>query len=287
MNTASHKTIWRIAAVFALAAGIAVLARSRPADSGYTPPPPAEEAVESRDEQTEELLQLLQTDWRVRRQPTRDAVQQVAAYAQHPTLANAESFFALALFRYYGERDIDGALTAVSEAIARDPEWAWPHSLRGVLKFRANDIVESMQSFHTAMDLDPGWSRPYSDLAIQYRQYEQWDVALQYAQRAIQLEPENPIPYYNYGVILDYQGFHQKARAYYRKVLEMNAELPAPYYNIACGFARTGDVEQSLEYLEIAIELDPAFHEEVFSDPDFDPVRHTEVFEDFMRRAEP
>ena len=137
------------------------------------------------------------------------------------------------------------------------------------------------------MDLDREWSRPYSDLAIQYRMDEQWDVALQYAQRAIQLEPDNPIPYYNYGVILDYQGFHEKARTYYRRVLEMNAELPAPYYNIACGFARTGDVEESIKYLTIAIELDPAFHDEVFGDPDFDSIRKTAHFEDFMRRMEP
>ena len=284
MNTTSHKTIWRIAAVFAVVAAIAVFVRSRPADSGFVPPAPSDEAVAARDAQIEDLMILLQTDWRVRRQPTRDAVQQVAAYAQHPTLANAEAYLALSLFRYYGERDIDGALMAIDEAIELDPDWAWSHCLRGVLLFQADDIVESLRSFHRAMFLDPASSRPYSDLAIQFRIEEQWDLALQYAQRAIQLEPENPIPYYNYGVILDFQGFHDKADTYYRKVLEMNAALPAPYYNIACGFAREGNVESALQYLEIAIDLDPAFRDEVRNDPDFDPVRDSVEFQDFLRR---
>ena len=67
----------------------------------------------------------------------------------------------------------------------------------------------------------------------------------------------------------------------------MNAELPAPYYNIACGFARHEDVSQSLEYLKVAIQLDPNFHEEAVFDPDFDRIRETPEFMAFMKRHKP
>jgi tetratricopeptide (TPR) repeat protein len=86
---------------------------------------------------------------------------------------------------------------------------------------------------------------------------------------------------------VDYQGDHKKAQTYYQRVLEMNAELPAPYYNIACGFARQGKIEESLQYLDIAIRLDPAFHSEVFDDVDFDRIRNTDSFIKFMNDRAP
>lgn len=287
MNTTSHKTIWRIAAVFAVAAGIAAIVRNRPPDSDIDTRSHDEQAVTARDHLAEELMDLLRTDWRVRRQPTQLAVKQLAAYAQHPSLDNAEAYFALALLYFYANEDIDAAQGAVNKAINLDSDWAWPYSLRGIILYNQGDRVEGLRSFHKAMELDPAWSRPYSDLAILHRLDEEWDRALEYAQRAIDLEPRNPIPYYNYGVILDFQGYHDEAKEYYARVLEINAELPAPYYNIACGYARNGNVSDSLKYLKIAIELDPAFHAEAQEDPDFDPIRQEERYREFMTQMRP
>lgn len=286
MNTTSHKTIWRIAAGFAVIAGIVVLLRGEDALAPYESPT-LDDAMVVRDAQIAELHRLLETDWRMRRIPTRRAVEQVSAYAQHPTLATAETYYALALFRYYADEDPDSAQAALSQAIALDPDWSWPYGLKGVIQFSEGDRVNGLKSLHHAMALDPDWSRPYSDLAILYRIEENWEVALDYAQIAMDMYPDDPIPYFNYGVILDYKGDHDAASGYYEIVLEMNAELPAPYYNMACGFARKGEVEDSLRYLKVSIGLDPAFHKEATKDRDFDTIREDPEFIDFMENNAP
>lgn len=281
MTTTPHKTIWRITVACVAIAGIVTLLRGEKAEAPLILPT-SKEAFAIRDNQIAELNTLLASDWRMRRIPTRIAVEHVSAYAQHPTLATAESFYALALFRFYAEKNTVSARNALDQAIALDPEWSWPYCLLGVIQYTQGDTVQGLKSLHQAMELDPGWSRPYSDLAILYRIDENWAVALDYAQTAIDLDSKNPIPYYNYGVIMDYKGDHDAAVVFYERVLEMNAELPAPYYNIACGFARHSDVTETLRYLEIAVRLDPAFHFEANRDPDFDTIRNKEIFIEFM-----
>jgi tetratricopeptide (TPR) repeat protein len=286
MAASSHKTIWWITAGFVALAIIAIFTRSTSPDSPFNSPVP-DIAIEQRDRHIDKLHSLIQTDWRMRRTPTRAAVEQVAAYAQHPSLATAEAWYALALFRFYGDSDLLGATAALDEAIRLRPEWSWPYSLRGTIQFTQGDTITSLKSFHHAMELDPEWSRPYSDLAILYRLDKNWQLAREYAQTAMEMDPDNPIPYYNYAVILDFQGLHDQATEYYKRTLDMNADLPAPYYNMACGFARRAEVEESLQYLEIAVRLDPAFHTEAQSDPDFDSIRTTQQFIDFMNIHQP
>ena len=286
MNRSSHKTIWLITVVFVLTAGIVLSICTQPLGTGETLGS-LEFARAERDRQTVEMMELLETDWRIRREPTRVVVDAVSRYAQHPSLQSSESFFALGLVRMYKESDEEGAVQALRSAIEMDPSWSWPYDLLGVVLFSMGDHGGGVESLEYAMALDPKWSRPHSDLAILYRLESDWERALEHAHIAIDIAPDDPIPYYNYGVILYRMGQHDEAQAQFEYVLKLNPTLPAPYYNIACGFAREGRVEESLEYLSIAIEMDPAFYEETLYDPDFDGVRSDADFVAFLDEHHP
>mgnify|MGYP003790397425 CR=1 FL=1 len=281
MQRTTHKTIWSIAACFFLAACAALLFRTELSPDGNVVHP-QDIAMAERDKQVEKMEKLLETDWRIRRTPTRATVESVSRYAQHPVLQNAETFFALGLVRMYKLSDVDGAEQALQKAIEMDPRWSWSHNLLGVVLYTRGDKEAGLRSLNRAMELSPEWSRPHNDLAILYRQDGDWDKALEHAAEAIRIDPEHPIPYYNYGVILYMMGEREEAQAQFQHVLELNSDLPAPYYNIACGFAQSDDLERALEYLEIAIRLDPAFYEETLYDPDFDDVRSDSDFVSFM-----
>ncbi|PCJ56198.1 MAG: hypothetical protein COA73_12625 [Candidatus Hydrogenedentota bacterium] len=282
----THRTIWFITAGFAILAFFAVVFR-QPPDSDPRIPTPAIISAAERDRLILEMNEALEMDWRVRRELTQRLVEAVAVYSQHPDLNTAETDFALGLVRYYGRGDVNGAEAAFRKAAERAPDWSWPQDKLGVLLYTAGDKTGGLQALEKSMALDPDWSRPHSDLAILYRLEGDMDRSMTEVMKALKLEPDNPSTRYNYAVVLDYSGYMQEARDQYYQVLELDNALPAPYYNLACGYAKEGNSAKALEYLAAAIDLDQAFHLEALGDPDFDTIRETPDFFEFMIRRSP
>ena len=267
----SHRRIWILTSAVVL---IAVAAyeyrkfRTSPEDTASSQVVNLEQSA-----QIAAMFALLETDPRVRRGQTQRAVEWVALLAQDTEHAAPEAYYALGLRRFYGEKDLDGAETALRKAIALRPEWSWPHNALGIVLFSRGDEPVAMESFQRAMDLDPRWGRPHSDLAILYRRAGRMDDAEREALVALEMEPTNPVAHYNHGVILDVLGRADDARKEYETVVGLDPTLPAPYYNLACGYAREDRIAEALENLATAIRRDEAFREEAEKDPDFDRIR--------------
>ena len=276
----SHRTAWTIAAVAVFAAVVAFAFRQALTEGRDPEVSPA--AMNARDRLSEEMMELLEEDPRVRRPATRRTVENVAAYALHPTLATSESYYALGLRKYYGEEDFDGAEAAFEKAIKIDPPWSWPHNGLGIVRFATGREEQGLASFREALRLEPSWSRPHSDMAILYRLSGRMDEAIREVEAALSIEPLHPINHYNYGVILDLLKRHPEARARYEKALELSPGLPPTLYNLACSYAREGDLNTALPYLLESILLDEAFREEAKFDPDFDPVRDEPAFQSIV-----
>lgn len=279
MNKRSHKIIWAITLTIVLLAfgGIGVrnfLSAMEEKLIGL--------------QASDHMMNFLTTDWRLRREPTRQAVEQVAGFVNDPDRATtSETYFAQGLFRFYAQSDSPGAEESLRHAIELDPQWAWPHDVLGIVLFRSGQQETGIASIEYAMKLAPEWSRPYSDMARLYRLEEDWDKALAYANTAMDMDKNDPVPLYNYGVVLDFMGDRAGAQEVYLQVLKLNAELPAPYYNIACDYARKGDIDEALKHLAIAIRLSPEFHAESQEDSDFDGLRDNPKFIAFMKQLRP
>ncbi len=267
----SHRTIWTIAAIAVFIALIAFTFR-RSLDDEQVLTVGAVAAAE-RDRLTEEMIALLERDPRVRRPRTQRTVENVAAYARQPALATSETFYALGLRKYYGEKRFEEAEEAFLKAIDMDPRWSWPRNGLGIVLFATGREEQGLASFHEALRLDPGWSRPHSDMAILYRDSGRMDEAIREIEAALEIEPFHPVNHYNYGVILDQIKRHREARARYETALELSPGLPQALYNLACSYAREGDPKTALPFWIESILLDEAFREEAVLDPDFDPVR--------------
>lgn len=279
MNKRSHKIIWRITLIIVVMAIVVQQLLSALHIRA--------EQEKLRDISINYMIDLLSTDWRLRRQPTRLQVELVAEFSENPKLDSAETYFAQGLFRFYARSNNEAAEESFRQSIALNPQWAWSHDLLGIVLFRMGDHEAGAASIERAMELEPDWSRPYSDLARLYRLERQWDKALEYAQTAIDMDTDNPIPLFNYGVIMDKMGDRIIAQQIYRKVLKIDAELPAPYYNIACHYARNGMAEDAMQHLKIAITLGPQFYREAQMDSDFDAMREDRAFKVFMKENHP
>lgn len=280
-SAVSHRAIWTIAvvclAVAVIAFGVRQLRNTEEGTRGSKP------TYATRDAQIAEMLDRLEMDHRVRRPETRAVVEAVAAYAEDPALATAETYYARGLRKYYGEFDTDGAEAAFRQAARLRPDWAWPYNALGIVQFVTGRRAEALRSFQRALDLDPGWSRPHSDMAILYRRAGEMEKAVEEVKLALEIEPNHPINHYNYAVILDEDGRHLEARQRYEHVLELAPDLAPALYNMSCSYAREGDLDTALPYLVRSIELDEAFRAEARHDPDFDPVRDQPAFRALMQ----
>lgn len=267
----SHRTIWRITAVFVVLAAVVVAARENL--QAREAAAEVRGALSERDARVTIMMTLLERDARVRRPSTQGAVEAVSELSGILELRSAEVYYALGLRLYYGQKDLEGAEGAYQQAVALRPDWAWPHNGLGILWFARGEEERGLAAFREAIRLAPQWSRPHSDLAILYRRSGRMEEATRQALTALELDPEGPVTHYNYGVILDVLGKHGEAKTRYESVVQRDPTLPSPYYNLACGYARKGIVQEAIFYLEKAISLDEAFRKEPLQDPDFDPIR--------------
>ncbi len=281
----AYKSIWRVVAAAAVVALVLATLRFSRVREGGPASPQSPEAHQNREIET--MLRLLLRDPRVRRPQTQRQVEKVAGFVETGASPAAETYYALGLLRYYGEKNFDEAEKAFRKAIARDPIWSWAQNGLAILLFDTGREDEADAAWAEAMRLDPQWSRPYSDRAILYRRAERMDEAIREVEKALVLDPGGAITHYNYAVLLDVQGQHAAARERYLKVVDLDPDLPAPHYNLACGYAREGDLDQALPHLKTAISLNEAFRDEAQRDPDFDEVRTKDAFRQLLEQTVP
>ena len=271
MASQTQRIAWKIAGISMAVALVFLVVREGP--SSVERASTKRIALDERDTLVQLMLSLLERDPRVRRNATQQVVTVVAGFQDNPDLLNAEVHFANGLWAYYGRKQFEAAETSFRAACDLRPEWAWPHNNLAIVLFTQGKKDEALEAFRKAMELDPGWSRPHSDLAILYRLEGKLDRALEEVNKALELDPDGAVTHYNYAVILDVLDRREEAREQYEYVIEVDPSLPAPYYNLACHYARKGDVNAAIPFLEKAITLDSAFVAEARRDPDFDPIR--------------
>lgn len=79
---------------------------------------------------------------------------------------------------------------------------------------------------------------------------------------------------------LFYLGRYEEAIASYDKALEFKPDDHSAVYNKACCYALQGNIEQTLENLQQAINLSPdEYREKAKTDSDFDSIRDDELFQ--------
>ena len=62
------------------------------------------------------------------------------------------------------------------------------------------------------------------------------------------------------------------------EALSADADEAIVYYNLACYWSLAHNVEQALNYLSVAFDIDPNFRDLVDDERDFDPIRSNSDF---------
>ena len=95
--------------------------------------------------------------------------------------------------------DLQRADQLVSKAIALDPDWTGPHSLKAlILRFQGR-TEEAVPEDERALALDPSNVMAVVDLGFDYEMLGRYDKSLEYFDKAILLSPHDPLLAHAYG----------------------------------------------------------------------------------------
>jgi adenylate cyclase len=95
--------------------------------------------------------------------------------------------------------DLQRADELESKALALDPDWTYPHSMKGlILRFQGR-TEEAVPEDERALAVDPSNVQAVVDLGFDYGNLGEFDKSLEYFDKAILLSPYDPFLAHSYG----------------------------------------------------------------------------------------
>ena len=95
--------------------------------------------------------------------------------------------------------DLERADQLESKALALDPDWTWPHDVKGNILRAQGRAEEAVAEHERALALDPSNVDAAGDLGFDYERLGEFDKSLEYFDKAIRASPHDPALAYWYG----------------------------------------------------------------------------------------
>ena len=149
--------------------------------------------------------------------------------------------------------DLERADELESKAIALDPDWTWPHALKGVILQTQGRAEEAVAEHERALALDPSNAEAAAQLGIDYQFLGRFDKSLEYLDKAILASPHDPTLNYwydskawaNFG-LRRYDGAIELAR----RALAINPKNPFAHVVLVAALALTDHDAEAREALQ-------------------------------------
>lgn len=205
-----------------------------------------------------------------------------------------------------GEKAYLDALDYYNAALAKDPKNAPICNKAGIAELQMRRYRESRKFFEHALKLDAQFADAYNNLGVVHYEERKYGKAIKLYQKALQLKPDIASYYSNLGAAYYSQKGWDKAAAAYGQALQLDpnifertsrtgvaAQLPSPEerahfdYLLAKLFAKRGDSDRSLKYLQRALEDGYKDINNVYKDPEFEALRSDSRFTQLMAARPP
>lgn len=150
--------------------------------------------------------------------------------------------------------DYSGTIAKADAIIAKYPESFKGYNIRGIAKAFAGSFENGMKDIDKSLEINPNFGYARYNKALNYELYGYYDESLKWYDKALEIE--------------DYMW---------------------SYYGIASIYGRRGDVANTVKYLKKAVEAEKAegksaIIEEAKTERDFDPVRNSQEFNNFINK---
>ncbi|WML36227.1 tetratricopeptide repeat protein [Clostridium sp. OS1-26] len=136
----------------------------------------------------------------------------------------------------------------------------------------ANDIIKEDANFYKAYNIK-GIALCYSG---------SYEEGMKNIDRSLELKPDFGYARFNKALAYELNGNYDDALSWYDKDLEIENYIWS-YYGKASIYGRKGDVENTVKYLKIAIDMSPEIKKFASDEEDFNPVRDSKEFQDLIK----
>ncbi|MDE0042501.1 MAG: tetratricopeptide repeat protein [Candidatus Poribacteria bacterium] len=134
-------------------------------------------------------------------------------------------------------------------ASVNPPDAAIAHFNWGIDYANQGELDQAITEFKLAIKRDVRWAKPYYNLGVAYSRQEKWNHAIVTWKKTIYIDPS----------------------------------YASAHYNLARAYARGNQRDLSITYLREAVSLDKEFIEAIHTDQNFDTIRQSQEFQEFMR----
>jgi tetratricopeptide (TPR) repeat protein len=152
-------------------------------------------------------------------------------------------------------------ISVLREAIAVDPNAAYPYNALGIAYMDQQRWNEAIANFLAASERAQKWVYPHYNLARVYIGQQRYREAEQEFKRGIEIGSELGVKYsylhYNLGILFLFQGRNADAEQQFRRAIEMKPDDAISYHNLGLVLERKGNAGQAEAYFRKSAELDP------------------------------
>lgn len=136
----------------------------------------------------------------------------------------------------------------------------------------ANGIISEDENFYKAYNIK-GIALCYSN---------NYDEGMKNIDKSLEIKPDFGYARFNKALGYELNGDYDNAIKWYDKDLEIENYIWS-YYGKASIYGRRGDVENTIKYLKIAIEMSSDIKKIASEEVDFNPVKDSKEFQDIIR----
>jgi len=156
----------------------------------------------------------------------------------------------------------------VEEAIALDPEYAWPHYVLarcnvldvwlGTSKSPKQSIGKAMGLLQKALALDDTFAEAHGTLGFLYSMARKYDKGIAEAEMAVSLNPNSAESHYRLGKTLSFASRWEESIPEYKKGIRLDPIPPGTHlWSLGLSYAYTGQYEEAIEWCEKAVRQEP------------------------------
>ncbi|MBZ9687146.1 tetratricopeptide repeat protein [Clostridium estertheticum] len=152
----------------------------------------------------------------------------------------------------------------------------------GYDEFFKKKYVQAIETERKVLKEDSNFYKAYAVEGIALAYSGNFKSGLEQIDQALKLKPDYGYARFNKALANELYGHYDEAIKWYKSALEVE-KFEWSYYGIASIYGRKGDIENSIKYLKLAIDINPTIKNTAKDEEDFDNVQDSIEFKELIK----
>ena len=153
---------------------------------------------------------------------------------------------------------------------------------KGYDEFFQKKYKQAIETERQVLKEDPNFYKAYAVEGIALAYSGNFKNGLKQIDQALILRPDYGYARFNKALANELYGYNDEAIKWYKKALEVE-KFEWSYYGIASVYGRKGDIENTIKYLKLAIEINSNIKNAAKNEKDFDNVKESIEFKKLIK----